>query len=196
VLVVLLVVRLGRARAEAGRTARTDVLTGLPNRRAIDDMLERATAHASRTGEPLSVLMIDLDHFKAINDDHGHDAGDAVLQACARALRATSRAGDVVGRWGGEEFLVVLPATDLDGAVQAAERLRAAVSAAEVAIPRGRIHVTASGGVAVLGDGADTDALVRDADAALYEAKRGGRNAIAVARPQAAARAHQTAGSR
>ncbi|MEP6659634.1 MAG: sensor domain-containing diguanylate cyclase [Acidimicrobiales bacterium] len=190
VLVVLLVVRLGRARVDAGRSARTDALTGLPNRRAMDEMLERAAGHSARHREPLAALMIDLDHFKAINDHHGHHVGDAVLQASARALRSASRVGDIVARWGGEEFLVLLPATGIDGAVRAAERLRAAVAEIRVAVPSQSIDITTSVGVALLSHSGDVNALLRAADAALYLAKEDGRNAIVVSPSQETTSTH------
>ena len=178
--VCVLVIRLARARTEAGWTARTDMLTGLPNRRAMDDTLDRAAAHAVRHHEPLAACMIDLDHFKAINDRHGHHVGDLVLQHAATALRDASRADDIVGRWGGEEFLVLLPTTGIDGAIRAAERLRAAVNAIDVRGPHSSIGVTASLGVALLGDGSDVNELLRAADAALYRAKESGRNVVEV----------------
>lgn len=183
VVVVTLVSRLGRARAEAAHTARTDTLTGLPNRRAIDEMLSRAAAHARRHTNSLCVLMIDIDHFKTVNDVHGHATGDVVLKKVAEVLRGVGRDEDLAGRWGGEEFLIVLQATGIDGAVVAAERLRTAVAGMKIVISRGApVQVTVSIGVAVLADDGTPEIVVRSADDALYRAKANGRNAVEVAR--------------
>ena len=130
-LALRLLQRLDQARAQAGRTARTDPLTGLPNRRALDEQLEEAAAHSARHADPLSVLMADLDGFKAVNDAHGHEVGDLLLQEVAALLDSSDRASDTTGRWGGEEFLALLPTTDLAGAVEVAERLRLAVMSLE-----------------------------------------------------------------
>lgn len=188
VLVLVLFVRLGRARAEAIYAARTDLLTDLPNRRAVDEWLARVAAHVRRHREPLAVLMIDLDHFKAINDEHGHEIGDLALQQAAEVLRRSVRSGDIAGRWGGEEFLVVLPTTGVEEAVAVAERLRMAVADADVRVGRNEIRLTVSKvrmtvsiGVASLGEDGDVEALLRAADAALYKAKAGGRDAVEVA---------------
>ena len=183
VLVLMLVVGLGRARVEAAMAARTDALTGLPNRRAIDEVLARGAAHAARHGNPLSILMVDLDHFKSVNDLHGHGVGDTVLREAADVLRDAGRDEDVAGRWGGEEFLVVLQGIGLEGAAAAAERLRAAIAAIDITDGRTRVRVTASIGVALLAEGGDPEDLLRDADTALYRAKANGRDAVEVARP-------------
>ena len=157
--------------------SRTDVLTGLPNRRALDEELARVASAASRHGHTYVVSLLDVDHFKAVNDTWGHDAGDAVLVAIADVLRATLRTEDVVGRWGGEEFVVVLPMTPLDGGLVVIERLRERV--AIVAVPVGpggaeRCHVTVSAGC-VASAGPVAPAL-RLADEALYRAKAAGRD--------------------
>ncbi len=154
------------------RTARTDSLTGLYNRRALTEHLTRAAAHARRHGRPLSVLMIDLNRFKETNDTFGHDAGDQVLCTVADCMREELRGEDVYGRWGGDEFLVMLPDTDAEGASATAERLRRAarqVELGEIGLPDGiSLCVgTASGTHAAPHD------LVREADVALYEAKAG-----------------------
>jgi diguanylate cyclase (GGDEF)-like protein len=160
--------------------ASTDALTGLPNNRAVRATLKHMVAQASRTQAPLAALLLDLDHFKAINDTYGHGRGDEVLAGVAEAMRSALRESDFVGRYGGEEFLILLPATDADGAVRAAETVRAAV--ATVSVPAVTRDITASLGVAVLGeDGIDGDTLVRSADRALYAAKSLGRNRVAAA---------------
>jgi len=181
VLIVLLFARLmaDRARltalsARMERTAQTDSLTGLYNRRALTEHLTRASAHARRHEQPLSVLMIDLDRFKQTNDTFGHEAGDQVLCTVADCMRDALRGEDIYGRWGGDEFLVVLPQTDSAGAKATAERLRGAVLAVELAdvgLPDGiPLCVGAATGVH-----ANPHDLVREADLALYEAKADGR---------------------
>jgi diguanylate cyclase (GGDEF)-like protein len=160
--------------------AATDPLTGLPNKRAIADTIKRMLAHASRSLTPLSVLMIDLDHFKAINDRFGHPVGDQALASAASAITAAIRASDFAGRNGGEEFVVLLPDTGLEGAVAAAEKIRLAIAGVDP--PGGETVMTASLGIAVYPDHAmTTDRLERLADAALYTAKRAGRNRCEVA---------------
>jgi len=192
VVVLALLARLGRARAVAMRTARIDSLTGLPNRRATDEMLTRSASWAQRHGEPLAVLVVDLDHFKSVNDEHGHGVGDHVLRQTALALRETVRDEDLAGRWGGEEFVVVLPTTSLEGAVAVAERLRVAIASMEVVVGRAPIWVTASVGVALLGQDGDAEAVLRSADAALYRAKAAGRDAVGVEGAPAVAKAVPT----
>jgi two-component system, cell cycle response regulator len=155
---------------------RTDLLTGLPNRRHLDEYLRMLSSASRRQRHPLSALMIDVDHFKRINDQHGHSAGDAVLVAVAKRIGASLRTEDVAGRWGGEEFLVLLPATDLDGAWVLGDRVRQAVADEPVDLGDGTdTIVTISVGCAV-GQGDDVADQLRRADAALYEAKSLGRN--------------------
>lgn len=167
------------ARAEA--RAATDSLTGLPNRRVVEETLGRLHAQATRSITPLSVIMLDLDRFKALNDHEGHAAGDAALAAVGRLLRTIPRAGDVAGRWGGEEFVVVLPDTDAAGAAAAAENLRASI--AELSGDGTTPPMTASMGVASYPEhDDDLDALLELADRALYAAKRGGRDRVELAR--------------
>jgi diguanylate cyclase (GGDEF)-like protein len=166
-----------RTIAVAQSRASTDALTGLANRRALDDTLERMVAQSLRSGTPLAAIGIDLDHFKAINDELGHEAGDEVLEAVAAALRAGTRASDFVGRWGGEEFCVLAPDTPAEGAVILAEGLRVAV--ARISLPGVKRNLSASFGVAVCPEHATSpDLLLRQADQALYAAKAGGRNRV------------------
>jgi diguanylate cyclase (GGDEF)-like protein len=163
--------------AFAEARAATDALTGLPNKRALDDSLKRMAAQAGRTSSPLSVIFCDLDHFKRINDTFGHDRGDEVLAAVGALLRAEVRASDLPGRMGGEEFLVLLPDTDRTGAVEVAEKVRLALHG--VKAPELQGPVTASFGVATLPDDAvDVDVLLRIADRALYTAKQNGRDRV------------------
>jgi diguanylate cyclase (GGDEF)-like protein len=157
--------------------AATDALTGLPNSREVQDTLKRMAAHASRTMSPMAALMLDLDHFKQINDKHGHAVGDDVLAALGSALQASVRASDFVGRYGGEEFVLLLPDTGREEAEIVAEKVRAAVAAINVSGVTQAI--TASIGLAVLPDDAtDSVALLRNADRALYSAKSNGRNRV------------------
>ena len=160
----------------ARRDATHDALTGLANRRRLDARLAVEHARAQRHPSPLSVLMLDLDHFKRVNDEHGHAAGDAVLAAAAGALRDELRAVDVGARFGGEEFLAVLPDTPLDDAMRVAERVRRRIAALSTVHDGASIEVTVSIGVAQLGVDESIVDLIARADAALYAAKRGGRD--------------------
>jgi diguanylate cyclase (GGDEF)-like protein len=161
--------------ALAEARASTDALTGLPNRRAVQDTLKRMIAQSGRTLAPMAALVLDLDQFKAINDTYGHDRGDAVLCAVSDVLRRALRTSDFVGRNGGEEFIALLPDTDADGAMEAAEKLREAV--ARVSLPGIDRPVTTSIGAAVFPHtAADAQSLLRLADRALYAAKARGRN--------------------
>jgi diguanylate cyclase (GGDEF)-like protein len=179
-LVARLAVRLGRARRDATEAANTDALTGLPNRRAMQDALRRTADGTLRRGETLAALMVDIDHFKAINDTYGHDVGDEVIRATADLLADSVRGGDIAGRWGGEEFLVLLPHADVAAAQVVAERVRRAIEGMLPPSPAvSALQVTASVGVAASADG-DLHELLLAADAALYAAKAGGRNRVEV----------------
>jgi diguanylate cyclase (GGDEF)-like protein/PAS domain S-box-containing protein len=159
--------------------ATTDPLTGASNRRAGEARLEEAFRHYRRTGRGFAALMVDCDHFKTINDRWGHDAGDAVLAALVRICGETVRRGDITIRWGGEEFLLLLPETGRDAAVAVAERLRLAVGVANVVRDGETIPFAISIGVAVAGVAdANRDSIIRRADRALYQAKRAGRNRV------------------
>jgi diguanylate cyclase (GGDEF)-like protein len=156
--------------------AATDALTGLPNARAVKDVLNRLVAQASRMVWPLSAVLFDLDHFKQINDTFGHPKGDEVLAAVGATLLSVMRESDFCGRYGGEEFVMLLPATDLEAGAQVAERVRAAIADIQVIDDP---SVTASFGVATFPDhAADAARLVRSADRALYQAKAKGRNRV------------------
>jgi diguanylate cyclase (GGDEF)-like protein len=160
--------------------ATTDTLTGLTNRRAGLRRLEALLQATRRAGQPLSVMIADVDHFKSINDSFGHDVGDQVLRQVAQRLRNTLRARDVVCRWGGEEFLFICPSTAGDELHVLAERCRRAIADSTIAARGCNVPATLSIGLATCAQGTrGGDALIRDADAALYEAKRGGRNRVA-----------------
>lgn len=175
-----------RELAAALARAHSDALTGLPNRAAIEEALERMTAQAARTRRSLGVVMLDIDRFKSINDTYGHATGDEVLAAVGAVARAAVRAGDFVGRYGGEELLILMPETGEGGAMKVAEKLQREIRAIEV--PGVDRVLTASFGVAA-GRGAQGPfrRLVQAADEALYVAKANGRDAIEVARCDRAA---------
>jgi diguanylate cyclase (GGDEF)-like protein len=172
--------RLSRLNSELDRLARVDSLTGLRNRRDIEERLLAELSAARRHGSSLAVLLIDIDHFKHVNDTQGHQAGDAVLSMIAHTFRSTLRTEDSIGRWGGEEFLAVVPDTDTDGVLAIAERLRAEVAepGSGSAEPPARITVTI--GVAVWTSGGIDD-LISRADHALYAGKAAGRNNVQLA---------------
>lgn len=174
--------RLVRVFGGMQRMAERDALTGLANRRRLRAAGEAEHRRARRFGHPLAALMLDLDHFKKVNDRYGHGAGDDVLREVARRIQATVREIDVPARYGGEEFAVLLPETDLATARDVAERIRLTVMDAPIHTRQGPVAVTLSAGVAVLdrGDG-DLGTLLEAADAALYQAKSAGRNRVAVA---------------
>lgn len=160
------------------RASLTDPLTGIANRRAMRERLLSEANRSQRGGQQFSVLMLDLDHFKRINDTHGHEAGDLVIVAVAKTLESNLRNFDFCARWGGEEFLILLTGTDLETAAGVADKLRQAVSAHEVSYLGQRLPVTFSGGLATHLPGAEIDDTLRQADHALYAAKSGGRNRI------------------
>ncbi len=177
---------LAAARAELTRLALTDPLTGLANRRHFDDVLGAELSRAGRHGGAVSLAIIDLDHFKAFNDRHGHPAGDAAPSAVGALLRGRVRGHDTVARLGGEEFAVLMVGACGEAAWRTAERIRQAVG--EFAFGAGGSHLTASIGLATApGDGSTPAELVREADRALYRAKAAGRDTIAVAGPDVAA---------
>jgi diguanylate cyclase len=170
--------QLAAANASLEYLASTDPLTGLFNRRHVDRELSRICSFARRRREPVSVVVLDVDHFKTINDTFGHGAGDDVLSGIAGHLRRQTRDEDVIGRLGGDEFVLILAATDRTGAEQLAERVWAAIGTAGIDTGAGPAAVTVSVGVAT-GDGSDPGELLRNADAALYAAKAAGRNVVA-----------------
>jgi diguanylate cyclase (GGDEF)-like protein len=157
------------------RDATIDRLTDIFNRRGIEPQIAREISRATRHGSPFSLLILDVDHFKKINDQHGHGVGDLVLRGAAQMIAKTVRATDLVGRWGGEEFLVLLPHTDLQHARQAAERIRRAIEMTPLCEGH---HVTVSGGIAEFGISDTGSGLVARADKQLYVAKSSGRNCI------------------
>lgn len=165
--------------------AGTDQLTGLGNRRRFDHVLSQVTGEALRTGEPLSLLLFDIDHFKKFNDTYGHATGDLVLQLVAERVRSTVRSQDVTARYGGEEFAVLLPRTPLTGAAELAERIRTVIATRQLqAQGSGQDvgRVTVSIGVAAYRPGESLEALVARADEGLYAAKRQGRNCVVTER--------------
>lgn len=173
--------QLESANKKLGQMSRTDGLTGLFNRRYFDEAFEEEFKRAVRHGLPLSVIMGDIDHFKQINDTHGHQVGDQCLKAVASTWQAhLKRAGELVARYGGEEFVSLLPTTDINDAKKIAEQIRAAIEAANPKLNEIHIKLTISLGVSSLSlSGEDNmDALLQRADNALYEAKAQGRNRV------------------
>jgi diguanylate cyclase (GGDEF)-like protein len=173
---------LKRALQDLQEQAVTDPLTGLVNRRYLREYLPRELTRATRSGAPVALIMMDLDYFKRVNDTFGHEAGDLVLREIGALLRNTLRASDIACRFGGEEFVIVLPDSSLDGARKRAESLRAAIKQVNL-MHRGQPlgTLTASFGVALFPDHAeDPESLLRAADAALYGAKASGRDRVVV----------------
>ena len=187
-----LLISLEKARSQAHALSMIDSLTGLSNRRHFLQGVQRELLLAQRHRQPMALLILDVDHFKRINDLHGHSMGDQVLveisQCCTQALRTT----DLLARWGGEEFVVLLPNTHREHAHQLAERVREAVAGlAQLYVKSEAVRVTISVGVACAEAGQTTtlDVLVQTADRALYEAKRAGRNQVAPLQPERSAAA-------
>jgi diguanylate cyclase (GGDEF)-like protein len=171
---------LARANETLLKMSQTDGLTSVDNRRHVEERLTEMFEHAARLNEPLACMMCDVDHFKAVNDTYGHQAGDAVLRQLAEILRTTAREIDRVGRYGGEEFIVLLPGANVDDATAFAERVRREVEAREFAYDGGTVRRTLSAGVAAWPhpDVRHQEALVKAADDALYVAKQRGRNRV------------------
>ncbi len=163
---------------EAVRTSLSDQLTGVGNRVALERHLDREVALNKRYHEPLSVLVLDVDFFKRINDSHGHAAGDCVLKDVARKISSACRETDSVYRFGGEEFVVLLNRTDTEGASVIAERIRQSIAAATTSYAEHRIQATVSIGIATMHEGESVQALFDRADRALYAAKNAGRNRV------------------
>jgi two-component system cell cycle response regulator len=174
-----LAVSLSNARMmhELEQMATTDGLTGLHNKRAMLEAAGQKVLAAARFGRPLSVLICDIDHFKAVNDTYGHDVGDLVIKGLGEVLLRQKRATDIVARFGGEEFVVLCEQTDEPGAMLLAERIREDLEKTTFHVPAGPVKVTGSVGVATFpAAGRDWDTLFKAADEALYASKRGGRN--------------------
>lgn len=178
-------VLLSKERSESAlqEAALKDALTGLANRRAIFELLEQALSQARRSATPLAIAMVDVDHFKSINDRYGHLVGDEVLRRCTQHMQQRLRRSDSVGRYGGEEFLLILPGTEVAGAVAVLNMLRESVAHAPMHIDHQEIRVHFSTGVwcGVPGPGDTADQLIQQADAALYAAKTSGRNTVCLA---------------
>ncbi len=165
--------------AELFHQASTDALTGISNRRYFLARGEQELRRARRFGRPLCAMMLDIDHFKRVNDTHGHAAGDIVLQSMVQSAQGRLRGTDTIGRLGGEEFAVLMPETELSAATEVANRLRQSIAAQEISLGKSSLSITVSIGVAALHpEDADIDALLHRADTALYQAKQGGRNRV------------------
>ena len=167
--------------ARAVRTSFQDALTGAGNRAALERDLDRECSLARRTKMPLSVLMLDLDKFKHVNDNWGHQCGDDVLKSTASTILESTRGSDMIYRYGGEEFFLILACTPSDGARLVAERIRKDIASMTLDIDEGQFSITASLGVSTLNEGDNTNSLIRRADEALYQAKSEGRNQVQLA---------------
>lgn len=173
--------RLNEALAMIATQNDHDAMTGLLNRRKVDEELTAELSRARRYGRPLAVLMMDIDHFKKVNDTHGHHAGDQVIRYVATTAKACLRTSDFMGRYGGEEFVVVLPEVGVEGAQVVAERIRAKIAEAPVLVSDQRIAVTSSFGISERRpDTLHAEGLVHEADIALYASKTRGRNRVSV----------------
>ena len=155
-----------------------DGLTGIANRRMFDSIMEMEWANARRTNQPLSLIMLDIDYFKRVNDKYGHQVGDETLCRFADLLNASLRSGDVLARWGGEEFLLLLPETDPATAVSVVERLQGCVTEHNLHIGDECLRITFSAGLAVVLPGGSSSDAINFADIAMFEAKAAGRNTI------------------
>jgi diguanylate cyclase (GGDEF)-like protein/PAS domain S-box-containing protein len=172
-------IEIGTLQSQLRSQAIRDPLTDLFNRRYLDETLDRELARAAREGYPVSVIMLDIDHFKKVNDTFGHEAGDVVLKALARMLSSRNRRGDFVCRFGGEEFVIVMPNMTVDTAYERAEELRATLNT--LAVPYGRFSLTITISMGIAGypaNGDEREAVLRAADRAMYAAKRAGRDHI------------------
>ena len=176
--------RLGEALAQSESLVRHDDLTGVANRRGVMEVLQRHKAQADRSGQPLCVALLDVDHFKRINDDYGHDSGDCVLRTLGSLLARYMWAVDCVGCYGGEEFLLVMPDTSLAQSREVLERLREEIAATNwPGVFQGATGVTVTMGVAACLPGVSVESAIRRADAALYAGKSAGRNQVVLAQP-------------
>jgi diguanylate cyclase (GGDEF)-like protein len=177
---------LHKAKEQAETLARTDFLTGMNNRRSFYDLCETQFKLARRHGQALSVILLDIDQFKDVNDEHGHAVGDEVLKKLANIVAETCRHSDVAGRVGGEEFAILLPHTNAQNAQELAERLREQMEQSVIHLARGDVKFTASFGVAQMDAGCESlEALVAMADDGMYKAKQRGRNGVYVVTPPA-----------
>jgi diguanylate cyclase (GGDEF)-like protein len=183
VVAAFLLMRLRSVTAMHAHLARVDRLTELPNRLHLEEHMTRLVSAAIRHKRPLSIFIVDVDHFKSVNDSYGHEVGDEVLRALSRRMAKAMRTEDMLGRWGGEEFMALLPNTPPEGATVVANRVRTMASAAPIITSNGTaLHVTVSIGCATKGDARDSD-YVQRADEALYSAKRGGRDRVVSSAP-------------
>ncbi len=173
--------RMAAELSETRKSLQEDALTGAHNRRGMDAVLAREVARARRNGGKLSVAMMDIDHFKQVNDAYGHDAGDHLLAHIGMVARSVLRESDVLVRYGGEEFLLILPDADIKGAEFVVDRLRQMIARSPLIYDQHRIEVTFSCGIAALQEGENGHSLVLRADRALYDAKRAGRNCTCIA---------------
>jgi diguanylate cyclase (GGDEF)-like protein len=170
--------KLEAQKRELERLAMTDYLTQLPNRRAFQETAEKECARAGRSGKPFSLLLADIDHFKNVNDTHGHEGGDVILRDLATLLRGALRKSDHLARWGGEEFIALLPETGLEGALSVADQLRRLVAEATIPLADAAVSITITIGVSECCKEATLHECIKAADDALYRGKTGGRDQV------------------
>lgn len=180
-LALFYVVTVTRAHKTLARMATTDSLTGLFNRRHMIELTEKVLARHNRQSSNLTLMLLDIDHFKQVNDQYGHDTGDRVLEAVTHLLKSSLREQDFIGRWGGEEFLAILPDANFSHAVESAERIRKAVQALEMHCDGSKVRVTLSIGITQYRAGEALSVTIARADQALYQGKSAGRNRVEVA---------------
>jgi diguanylate cyclase (GGDEF)-like protein len=176
--IAMLILHRERIETSFRESTRHDILTGASTRRSFFETAQRIVERAARDGEPVSLVMFDLDHFKRINDRRGHAVGDRVLRGFAESVRLMLRPSDVFGRFGGEEFILLLPATPVESAVGIAERIRRAFCEAYRSLDGMPLKATVSAGVSALQPGGNFDDALWEADRALYAAKEAGRNRV------------------
>lgn len=178
VVLVLAYVTIGRYQKRLESMATTDRLTGVANRYVFETIFEQVAKNAARHDHPVSVAMLDIDHFKKVNDTHGHNAGDLALKSVIGTVKDRLRESDTICRWGGEEFLLVMPECDIQRAEKICDDIRSAVEKRTIIYGNSDIHLTISMGISELHIGEDATSLVKRIDEALYKAKRGGRNKV------------------
>ncbi|MDA3814611.1 MAG: GGDEF domain-containing protein, partial [Candidatus Cloacimonetes bacterium] len=175
---------LNLANTKLEQIAKTDPLTDLSNRRDMIEKMEHEQKRFGRNGKSFVLLMSDIDDFKNINDDNGHDCGDFILESLARQMKSSARKQDITGRWGGEEFLMLLPETDIDGGVALADKIRKDIEATSYVFSEKKLELTMTFGVSVYDRPMDIDQCIKMADEALYRGKKQGKNCVVMTRPK------------
>lgn len=173
---------LNAANYKLEQIARTDPLTLISNRRDLIEKINQEQMRFERNGKPFVIIIADIDNFKLVNDEYGHDAGDFILQSVAQLIRSSLRTQDVVGRWGGEEFLLILPETDLRGGRKLAEKLRKTIETTPFVYGKNLLHITITSGVSVYNVPQEIKKIIKRSDEAMYEGKNKGKNCVILAK--------------